>query len=83
MHLRHVEVDVLIPKLMREKAKELCVQKVEGAFVCVTIHTFYCMWLCLFTLLCFELLMHMHMYIPVYGWGTVFVLSWEQRWLSV
>lgn len=30
-HLRHVETDVLIPKLMREKAKELCEEKVEGA----------------------------------------------------
>lgn len=37
MHLRHVEVDVLIPKLMREKAKERCVEKVEGVFVCATI----------------------------------------------
>lgn len=29
-HLRHVEKDVLIPKKMREKAKELCADKVEG-----------------------------------------------------
>ncbi|XP_044273635.1 COX assembly mitochondrial protein homolog isoform X3 [Varanus komodoensis] len=28
--LRHVEKDVLIPKLMREKAKELCSDKVQG-----------------------------------------------------
>ncbi|XP_043920692.1 COX assembly mitochondrial protein homolog isoform X2 [Protopterus annectens] len=28
-HLRHVEKDVLIPKMMREKAKELCSDKVE------------------------------------------------------
>lgn len=28
--LRHVETDVLIPKLMREKAKERCAEKVEG-----------------------------------------------------
>ncbi|KAJ8288276.1 hypothetical protein COCON_G00009350 [Conger conger] len=28
--LRHVELDVLIPKLMREKAKGLCVEKVEA-----------------------------------------------------
>lgn len=52
MHLRHVEVDVLIPKLMREKAKERCVEKVEGVFVCATILsfvcTFFCMWKFLF-----------------------------------
>lgn len=29
-HLRHVEIDVLIPNLMREKAKERCAEKVEG-----------------------------------------------------
>lgn len=29
-NLRHVETDVLIPKLMREKAKERCAEKVEG-----------------------------------------------------
>ncbi|XP_075868572.1 COX assembly mitochondrial protein homolog [Nelusetta ayraudi] len=34
MHLRHVEVDVLIPKLMREKAKERCVEKVEAFNSC-------------------------------------------------
>lgn len=28
--LRHVEKDVLIPKMMREKAKERCVQHVDG-----------------------------------------------------
>lgn len=28
--LRHVEKDVLIPKMMREKARERCVEKVEG-----------------------------------------------------
>lgn len=28
--LRHVETDVLIPKMMREKAKELCNEKVQG-----------------------------------------------------
>lgn len=30
VHLRHVEKDVLIPKLMREKAKEQCADRVEG-----------------------------------------------------
>ncbi|XP_069051320.1 COX assembly mitochondrial protein homolog isoform X4 [Lepisosteus oculatus] len=28
--LRHVEKDVLIPKMMREKAKEYCSEKVDG-----------------------------------------------------
>ncbi|KAF1387630.1 hypothetical protein PFLUV_G00081940 [Perca fluviatilis] len=30
IQLRHVEKDVLIPKMMREKAKERCAQKVEA-----------------------------------------------------
>ncbi|XP_076594311.1 COX assembly mitochondrial protein homolog [Chaetodon auriga] len=30
IHLRHVEKDVLIPKMMREKAKERCAEKVEA-----------------------------------------------------
>ena len=29
--LRHVETDVLIPKIMREKAKDLCKDYVKGA----------------------------------------------------
>lgn len=29
-HLRHVEVDVLIPKKMRAKAMELCADYVKG-----------------------------------------------------
>ncbi|MED6264071.1 COX assembly mitochondrial protein homolog [Girardinichthys multiradiatus] len=32
--LRHVEKDVLIPKLMREKAKERCVDRVEAFSSC-------------------------------------------------
>ncbi|XP_044273644.1 COX assembly mitochondrial protein homolog isoform X4 [Varanus komodoensis] len=32
--LRHVEKDVLIPKLMREKAKELCSDKVQAFTKC-------------------------------------------------
>ncbi|CAL8337511.1 COX assembly mitochondrial protein homolog [Gadus morhua] len=32
--LRHVETDVLIPKMMREKAKELCHEKVQAFNVC-------------------------------------------------
>ncbi|XP_026149161.1 COX assembly mitochondrial protein homolog isoform X2 [Mastacembelus armatus] len=30
VHLRHVEKEVLIPKLMRDKAKERCAEKVEA-----------------------------------------------------
>uniref|UniRef100_G3NSV0 COX assembly mitochondrial protein n=1 Tax=Gasterosteus aculeatus TaxID=69293 RepID=G3NSV0_GASAC len=30
IHLRHVEKDVLIPKMMREKAKERCAEKVAA-----------------------------------------------------
>ncbi|XP_042278598.1 COX assembly mitochondrial protein homolog [Thunnus albacares] len=30
IQLRHVETDVLIPKMMREKAKERCAEKVEA-----------------------------------------------------
>ncbi|KAF5898665.1 COX assembly mitochondrial protein, partial [Clarias magur] len=33
-HLRHVERDVLIPKMMREKAKKLCAQQVEAFTRC-------------------------------------------------
>lgn len=33
-HLRHVEKDVLIPKMMREKARELCSDKVEAFSKC-------------------------------------------------
>ncbi|XP_031519645.1 COX assembly mitochondrial protein homolog isoform X4 [Papio anubis] len=29
-HLRHVEKDILIPKIMREKAKERCSEQVQG-----------------------------------------------------
>lgn len=32
--LRHVELDVLIPKMMREKAKERCSELVEAFNVC-------------------------------------------------
>ena len=32
--LRHVETDVLIPKLVREKAKERCKDYVKGAGCC-------------------------------------------------
>ncbi|XP_041843446.1 COX assembly mitochondrial protein homolog [Melanotaenia boesemani] len=33
-YLRHVEKDVLIPKMMREKAKERCADKVEAFTHC-------------------------------------------------
>ncbi|XP_060104797.1 COX assembly mitochondrial protein homolog [Heteronotia binoei] len=32
--LRHVEKDILIPKIMREKAKELCSEKVDAFTKC-------------------------------------------------
>ncbi|XP_058503950.1 COX assembly mitochondrial protein homolog [Solea solea] len=34
LHLRHVEKDVLIPKMMREKARERCAEKVEAFTHC-------------------------------------------------
>lgn len=40
IHLRHVEVDVLIPKIMREKARERCVENVQGVLVCATVLSF-------------------------------------------
>ncbi|TRY92171.1 hypothetical protein DNTS_004489, partial [Danionella cerebrum] len=33
-HLRHVELDVLIPKKMREKARERCTEQVEAFTHC-------------------------------------------------
>ena len=33
-HLRHVEKDVLIPKIMREKARERCSEQVEYSTKC-------------------------------------------------
>ncbi|XP_062071447.1 COX assembly mitochondrial protein homolog isoform X2 [Lepus europaeus] len=41
-HLRHVEKDVLIPKIMREKAKERCSEQVQGAGDSNTWAVFYC-----------------------------------------
>ncbi|XP_063121916.1 COX assembly mitochondrial protein homolog isoform X5 [Rattus norvegicus] len=32
-HLRHVEKDVLIPKIMREKARERCSEQVEAIMI--------------------------------------------------
>lgn len=34
VHLRHVETDVLIPKMMREKARERCAEQVQAFTVC-------------------------------------------------
>ncbi|XP_038625471.1 COX assembly mitochondrial protein homolog [Tachyglossus aculeatus] len=34
LHLRHVEKDVLIPKIMREKAKERCSDEVQAFTQC-------------------------------------------------
>ncbi|XP_053287535.1 COX assembly mitochondrial protein homolog [Pleuronectes platessa] len=46
MHLRHVETDVLIPKMMREKAKELCVEKVEAFGKCCRESGFFMVFKC-------------------------------------
>jgi hypothetical protein len=37
--LRHVETDVLIPKMMREKAKELCHEKVQGVYLHIVLRS--------------------------------------------
>ncbi|XP_051872150.1 COX assembly mitochondrial protein homolog [Pristis pectinata] len=39
--LRHVEKDVLIPKMVREKAKELCSDKVEDFTKCCQENGFF------------------------------------------
>ncbi|XP_071369131.1 COX assembly mitochondrial protein homolog [Centroberyx affinis] len=44
--LRHVETDVLIPKLMREKAKERCVEKVEAFNHCCKESGFFMVFKC-------------------------------------
>jgi len=46
MHLRHVETDVLIPKMMREKAKERCVKNVEAFNVCCKDAGFFMVFKC-------------------------------------
>lgn len=43
IRLRHVETDVLIPKMMREKAKERCAEKVEGVCMCVSLCQCQCL----------------------------------------
>ncbi|XP_043920691.1 COX assembly mitochondrial protein homolog isoform X1 [Protopterus annectens] len=45
-HLRHVEKDVLIPKMMREKAKELCSDKVEAFTECCKEGGFFMVFKC-------------------------------------
>ncbi|XP_056099682.1 COX assembly mitochondrial protein homolog isoform X1 [Rhinichthys klamathensis goyatoka] len=44
--LRHVETDVLIPKMMREKAKERCVQNVDAFNRCCKDSGFFMVFKC-------------------------------------
>ncbi|XP_023116755.1 COX assembly mitochondrial protein homolog [Amphiprion ocellaris] len=44
--LRHVEKDVLIPKMMREKAKERCAEKVEAFNHCCKDSGFFMVFKC-------------------------------------
>ncbi|TDH12129.1 hypothetical protein EPR50_G00067550 [Perca flavescens] len=46
IQLRHVEKDVLIPKMMREKAKERCAQKVEAFNHCCKETGFFMVFKC-------------------------------------
>lgn len=46
IHLRHVETDVLIPKMMREKAKELCAERVEAFAHCCRESGFFMVFKC-------------------------------------
>ncbi|KAI3360820.1 hypothetical protein L3Q82_013045, partial [Scortum barcoo] len=46
VHLRHVETDVLIPKMMREKAKELCDEKVQAFNHCCKESGFFMVFKC-------------------------------------
>ncbi|XP_048009565.1 COX assembly mitochondrial protein homolog [Megalobrama amblycephala] len=46
LHLRHVEKDVLIPKMMREKAKERCVQHVDAFNLCCKDAGFFMVFKC-------------------------------------
>ncbi|XP_030637317.1 COX assembly mitochondrial protein homolog [Chanos chanos] len=45
-HLRHVETDVLIPKMMREKAKERCSKQVEAFTQCCKETGFFMVFRC-------------------------------------
>ncbi|XP_073342172.1 COX assembly mitochondrial protein homolog [Pagrus major] len=44
--LRHVETDILIPKMVREKAKELCAEKVEAFNHCCKDSGFFMVFKC-------------------------------------
>ncbi|XP_063054075.1 COX assembly mitochondrial protein homolog [Engraulis encrasicolus] len=44
--LRHVETDVLIPKMMREKAKELCSENVSAFSQCCKESGFFMVFKC-------------------------------------
>lgn len=44
--LRHVETDVLIPKMMREKAKQRCAQLVDAFTVCCKDAGFFMVFKC-------------------------------------
>ncbi|KAM4580086.1 COX assembly mitochondrial protein homolog [Odontesthes bonariensis] len=46
IQLRHVEKDVLIPKMMREKARERCVEKVEAFNHCCKDAGFFMVFKC-------------------------------------
>ncbi|KAM9805615.1 COX assembly mitochondrial protein homolog isoform 2-T2 [Syngnathus typhle] len=46
IHLRHVETDVLIPKMMREKAKERCADRVEAFNHCCKDSGFFMVFKC-------------------------------------
>lgn len=46
IQLRHVETDVLIPKMMREKAKDRCVEKVEAFNHCCKESGFFMVFKC-------------------------------------
>ncbi|XP_052003136.1 COX assembly mitochondrial protein homolog [Xyrauchen texanus] len=45
-HLRHVETDVLIPKMMREKARERCIQNVDAFNTCCKDAGFFMVFKC-------------------------------------
>ncbi|XP_072316504.1 COX assembly mitochondrial protein homolog isoform X2 [Eucyclogobius newberryi] len=46
VQLRHVEVDVLIPKMMREKARELCDEQVQAFTHCCKDSGFFMVFKC-------------------------------------
>lgn len=54
IHLRHVEKDVLIPQLMREKAKERCDEIVQGVCVSERVSVCACMYVRMYILYVFD-----------------------------